>query len=300
MVRRTQPTRWGPPRIRGQRLHAGIALISVLWVLVLLSTLALGLSATVRTELSLAANSIGMSKARYAAEGGVQIGAQNLLLPRAERWPADGSIREVAIDGIRLKIATFDESGKIDLNYADPELLARLLILADVDQNRAIALADAILDWRDGDDLRRLQGAEASDYRAAGLPYEPRDGPFESVSELQLVLGMEPDIFDRIRQALTVYSGSSGVNVELASPQVAEAIAGFEQMRPNTVDRVFTLHVEAESPDGMRAQLSVTLQPVPGRPTRPFDVFAWELPRVRLFSPGTDAITAGLADGAMR
>ena len=275
----------------------GIALISVLWVLVLLSTLAFGLAADVRTELSLAGNSMSMARARYAAEGGVQLGVQNLLLPRAERWPVDGSIRELGFEDMRLQIASFDESGKIDLNHADPELLARLLMLAGVDQQRSFTLADAILDWRDADDLRRLAGAEADDYLAAGLGYGPRNGPFESLEELRLVIGMETSTYESVKPALTVYSGSSGVNVELATRQVAEAVAGFEQLRASSSDAVFTLHVGATTPDGVRAELAVTLRLVPGRATRPYDVLAWERARRPLFDTGR---TAANLQGVMR
>jgi len=272
------------------RTQRGIALISVLWVIVLLSTLVFGIAASVRTETTLVGNSISLSRARYAAEGGVSIGVQNLLLPRAERWPADGSIRELDFDQLHLRIATFDESGKIDLNYADQDLLVRLLNLAGAEQTAAFSIADAIIDWRDADDLHRLQGAEAEDYRAAGLGYGPRNGPFETVGELQLVMGMDPELYERIKPALTVYSGSAGVNLELASAQVVAALAGFEQLHAGAGDSVFTLHVDAQAPDGVRAELAVTLRLVPGRPMQPYDVLVWERPRRSIFAaPGTGA-----------
>jgi general secretion pathway protein K len=46
-------------------------------------------------------------------------------------------------------------------------------------------LVDAILDWRDEDDLHLVNGAEDPDYKAAGLPYGAKDGPFDSLEELQ-------------------------------------------------------------------------------------------------------------------
>ena len=46
--------------------------------------------------------------------------------------------------------------------------------------------------------LKRPNGAEEPDYRAAGLSYKPANGPFQAIEELQLVLGMRPEIYRRI------------------------------------------------------------------------------------------------------
>ena len=68
---------------------------------------------------------------------------------------------------------------------------------------------DAILDWRDVDDLRRLNGAEASDYRDAGLDYGPRNGPFRHLHEVRQVLGVDAALFDRLLPNLTLWSNAA-------------------------------------------------------------------------------------------
>ena len=60
----------------------------------------------------------------------------------------------------------------------------------------AAALVDAIVDFRDEDDLHCLQGAEDRDYADAGLPRGAKDAAFEAVEELQQVLGMTREIYD--------------------------------------------------------------------------------------------------------
>ena len=58
---------------------------------------------------------------------------------------------------------------------------------------RRSASLDAILDWRDADDLQRPNGAEAPDYRAAGLEVRARPTRrSRRVGELQRVLGVTP------------------------------------------------------------------------------------------------------------
>ena len=44
--------------------------------------------------------------------------------------------------------------------------------------------ADAIIDWRDSDDLHRLHGAEDEYYMKLPEPYHAKNGPFDSVDEL--------------------------------------------------------------------------------------------------------------------
>ena len=54
---------------------------------------------------------------------------------------------------------------------------------------------DAIADFRDPDDLRRLNGAEDADYQSAGLKHGAKDGPFKAIEELQQVLGVDHDLY---------------------------------------------------------------------------------------------------------
>ena len=72
----------------------------------------------------------------------------------------------------------------------------------------ADAIAGAIVDWRDGDDLTQpMGGAEDPQYAAAGLPYGAKDAPFDTVAELEQVLGMPRTLFERAAEHLTVFSG---------------------------------------------------------------------------------------------
>ena len=79
-----------------------------------------------------------------------------------------------------------------DLNSADVAQLAQMLQQAGIAQQEAEDLAARIVDFRDADSLRMVNGAERDDYAAAGLS-GPRDGPFRSASDLGLVLGFPQD-----------------------------------------------------------------------------------------------------------
>ena len=66
---------------------------------------------------------------------------------------------------------------------------------APVDEDQQTRLVNAILDWRDEDDLVHIEGAEKKEYQDAGLNYQPQNKPFQSIEELQLVLGMNETVF---------------------------------------------------------------------------------------------------------
>ncbi|MDP3979062.1 MAG: type II secretion system protein GspK [Pseudomonas sp.] len=218
--------------VEARRRGSGVALVGVLWLLVLLSLIALNLSTGSRTELQLAGNARLAASARHVAEAGVNWGVWSLLQANTAGWLADGSVRSLELDGVSVEVALFDEQGKIDLNEADPQLLVGLFESVGLDEKAALAQADAILDWRDEDDLLRPAGAEEEQYRAAGL-LGPANQPFEQVEELRQVLGMSEALYQQVLPALTLFSNKAEVNPMVAPREVLLALPG---LRPESID----------------------------------------------------------------
>jgi general secretion pathway protein K len=227
----------------------GIALVLVLWVIALLTVMALGLTAAQRTESTLTANALDGARFRAAADAGIAYAVLHLLAPppmdlgaapggvaglaqaggaggQAQEWLPDGSPRPWTFAEVPLAISVSNEASRIDLNAADANVLTALLLVLGVAEDEAAALADRILDWRDPDDLVGLNGAEDPDYAAAGLPYGAKDGPFTSVEELRQVLGVTPDLYARLAPELTVDSGGQQVDQQFASAAVLAAVQG--------------------------------------------------------------------------
>lgn len=261
----------------------GIALVSVLWIVALLSIVATGLSASVRSETRLVTNTEKVLRAQFAVESGVELAALNLMYPQSVRWPEDGSIREVAVGDAQVRIATWNVTGKIDINAAPMPLLRNLLIQAGVDMESAALLSDAILDWRDRDDFRHLNGAEDTDYRIAGMAWGAKDAPFESIEELRLVLGMTDQIYAAIEDSVTVFSGQSGVNLQHASAQVVAALAGLENLQITSGGTAYTVQVEARIDDTIVSQAEATINVTYSGLGKPYKVLQWRTPQRRLF-----------------
>ena len=212
-----------------------------------------------------------------------------------------------------VRVAIQDESGKIDLNAAPATLLDGLLQTAAVEARERAALVDAILDWRDKDNLRRPLGAEDEDYRAAGLTYGAKDERFDAIEELQRVLGMSAALYRELEPVLTVYSWQAKVNTRVAPRQAllaslgndasqADALlsnraegqtatgSGSRAQSPASTATLLSISAEARLPSGVRAGLMATLSLRP-REEPPYSVLKWSESGVRLFPTADDRST---------
>lgn len=209
----------------GQR---GFALVTVLWAAMILALIAASITATGRTETQLTHTRYAMAQLDAMADGAINIAILRLLDPSpAAHPPVDATPFMVEFAGHPIAISVQDKSGKIDINMAQEGLLRRLFITVGIDPLGAQALVDKILDWREATIGRRLNGAKAEDYRDAGFAYGPRNGPFKSVEELQLVMGISAPLYERIAPSLTVYSQTPWVDPAFAPTDVLTALSGM-------------------------------------------------------------------------
>ena len=187
----------------------GAALLLVLWLVALLTALVGAFALTARIE-SLQGRVLGRGAiAQEVARAGVEYALVRVADPDpAMQWLPDGRPYRWNYAGSQLELRIVDETGKVDLNQAEAPLLTALIQAAGGERALAEKLAAAIIDWRDADPLTQPNGgAEDPDYAAAGLPYGAKDAPFETVAEVEQVLGMTPALFARLAPSLTLYSG---------------------------------------------------------------------------------------------
>ncbi len=208
----------------------GIALVLVLWATTLLTVIAASFAFSMRTDTLLVQNLSASARAQNLADAGVQRALYEMFKPASDqqRWKGDGVAHQWEFGAARISIMIQDVSGKIDLNSASDILLKGLLKSGGLDDAQSGVLLDAILDWRDEDDLRRINGAEAAEYQAAGLKYKPANAPFVTIDELQRVLGMTPQLYAKLVDSLTVDSHQAGINAAIASRQVLLALPGAD------------------------------------------------------------------------
>jgi general secretion pathway protein K len=209
--------------------HKGFALVLVLWVLSLLTIMAGSFALTMRRESTIVAGIKDNAGAVAAAEAGIAVAEMMLLHPEQnKRWRADGNIYQMNFGSTQIRLRLLSETGKIDINKAALPLLQSLMAQAPVEEDQQAKLIGAIVDWRDQDDLISLEGAEKEGYKDAGLKYQPRNKPFQTLEELQMVLGMDERVFNWIEPLITVYSGQAQVNLKQASSKVLNILPNLD------------------------------------------------------------------------
>jgi len=176
--------------IKGSKQNSGMILLIVLWILTILSILAIGLSRQTNLELVLTKNAIAKAKAKYYAFAGIafalnqikldSLNSESLLfdnlyycaIPNSTKLSLGALFKSNEIDSGYFSIAPnrvnfisdnyseqkqygfTDEDGKINLNAININtysILKELIILKGFDGDVAKRVSHAVVDWIDLD-----------------------------------------------------------------------------------------------------------------------------------------------------
>jgi len=198
-------------------------LIITLWVLFTLASFAVILGYNVRQKLSLATQLTQRDEARFISQANIKLAINEIKNKKESDFVSPQS---EDLDGINNKYDIFDEEAKININRASMPVLKRLFrVLLGYGDIETQELAAAIVDWRDKDSMLSIPLGSAEDFHYTGLrhPYECKDADFDCLRELCLVKGMSPEIFERVKDFVTVY-GSGRVNINTAPREVLLAL----------------------------------------------------------------------------
>ena len=204
--------------MRGTHSNRGVALLLVLWALVLFGTLALGFSWSMRTEAMAARNGIDETRAYYQARTGV-----NRAVVLLASLPADNVLaaKIVGEDGdASYDVRVESESGKVDVNLVGEEVLLEILKKGGLPEEDAESVRDAILDWRDEDDVARPRGAERAEYGRMPEPIAPRNGKIRGIGELSHVKGVAGEFHRAFLSRVFTVHGKSPQVAFLRAPEI--------------------------------------------------------------------------------
>ncbi|HEX6807361.1 MAG TPA: hypothetical protein VF118_05195 [Gemmatimonadaceae bacterium] len=252
----------------------GFVLLAVLWVMVGVGALGLGLALMARRAAGTAYNRRAATAAMWLAEdcaSRAEAAIGEVLRPRGGDTTSSADAERATWSRLDEAVASSSDLGHapcsvgmrptgttIDINTADDSLLAHLFIALGNGSALADSLADAILDWRDADDVPRPSGAERNWYVAQGRG-APRNAPFADVRELRRVrgfeervgldsvLGVEPDRMVLDRASLAVIAALPGFT--------AEAVAHVAEHRARGIPIPDLLSLGAELSPASRAAL---------------------------------------------
>lgn len=180
-----------------QVMARGNILISVLWVIVTMAILVMGLSYEARSDIERTRLTRDRARAYWLARAAVERVKHSYAVSRNssdEDETLVTSYRFEFEDGF-ANCEVRSTSSMMSVNTMNRDMWLNLLKLYIEDDGERDAVVDNILDWRDEDDLHRLNGVESSYYLSLSPPYPARNGPFFSVDEILLVKGITEDMY---------------------------------------------------------------------------------------------------------
>ncbi|CAD5109763.1 type II secretion system minor pseudopilin GspK [Zestomonas carbonaria] len=219
----------------------GVALITVLLVVAVVTVVCAGLVARQHLSIRSTANQLSVLQARHYALGGERLAEAVLLRDLREgdpRRPVDhlgeAWARPLASfpldDGGELRVRIEDPSGRFNLNglvrqrQADLRAVAqfrRLLQRLEIEP----IYADRLVDWLDGDDEPSGgDGAEDNQYLLAEPPYRAANRSLADVSELRLLLDMREADYRRLLPYVSALPDDTMLNVNTAGALVLSTL----------------------------------------------------------------------------
>ena len=260
----------------------GSALMIVLVVVMIVSLGAYTFSELMFTHNETATLSSQNIQAKWLVDAGIDVARVHLLQPHEQRMSAGGDFDNPTVfqavnvitdpdpnmtgnftliapnldsDGYTagFRFGLEDESSRLNLNaltladkYATDGGREMLMALPGM----TVDIADAIMDWIDDDDETREFGAEFDYYQSLGSPYEPNNGPFNTVEELLLVRGVMPEL---LFGADINRNGTIDSHEEPARQRVQELVSmantstGDEVLNTGSLDRGWSAYLTLHS-----------------------------------------------------
>jgi len=269
---------------RQARASRGSALLTVLWLTAALSAIGLALANNVRGETERAATALDDMRAYFIARGAIERAALHIQWGRFYYTPDNQPMYfrygrpsiDLDFPSASVHVDVIPEASKLPLNAAPPQELFALLAALGEPENRALAIAGAIVDWRTPVTPERPSSFDAI-YLSRSPSFLPRHASFQENEELLLVQGITPDLYygtsldgsasgghAALRDCVSIF-GSSAVDVNTARretmiaagvpPADADAIIQRRRRAPFLDPREFAEVRNSLGPAGMRLRI---------------------------------------------
>lgn len=202
-----QKDRWPKGKRENEQ---GIALISVLWALMILSIMVMTVFTIASVQGHYSDNMAHKAQAEALADAGIYLSIQKLSeRGSARKFPEKLSTLQFQYGGKDIKVRLIPETGKIDLNMAHEVLIS------------------AVLGYHGVDDATASEIAENIRY----LRTDSTEKPFKIVSDIRRFKVIDAQLYRCIEPYLSVYSNRLGVNYATASDDMRNMIKWADKVR---------------------------------------------------------------------
>ena len=218
--------------------NKGVALVTALLVVSIASTAAITLSARQQLDIRRTANLIDGDQAWLYAMG-AEAWSEAILARDLKDNKFDGlqdtwakKLPPIELPGGGMIGIIEDMQGRFNINNllqgegkVDAVAIKRfetLLKLLELDQN----LGQAVIDWLDKDiEATPPNGAEDDHYLGLKTPYLAANRKMENVSELRLIKGFNPTVYERVAPFVTALPKRTKINVNTAPAEVLASLS---------------------------------------------------------------------------
>lgn len=177
------------------KVNRGIALIQVLIISIILTMLGIYINQTVRSQIGV----VGLMKNSFSLHLKLENTEAELIhslltekryqsaqseSSLVQRWNFHGRPFLLQQDTL---VTIQDLSGVLSLNALDHTIARNLFAKLGKSDHEVRTFLDSVADWKDKDDLKRLNGAESDDYRYIMKP-GPRNAFLQSLGEVENIV----------------------------------------------------------------------------------------------------------------
>jgi len=219
-----------------QNKQQGIALLTVLLVVVLATIAAIGMTSRQQIDIRRTEN-ILRNEQMYLYLLGAEDWAKQILAKDSKDNQIDTftddwatQLPPIPIDGGVISGALEDMQGRFNLNSLfidgdlDKENFARFKRLLQV-LELPPQLAETLVDWLDANEQARPQGAEDNYYLNNEFPYRTANGEMASSSELLYISGFDFESVQRLKPYIAALPGNTAININTSSAEVIACLA---------------------------------------------------------------------------
>lgn len=251
--------------VEGRRI-GGFTLIVVLWVLAVILLLGTAVTVGVRYRTRTDTSLLNFRRAEFAAESAINFAILLHLADGDDDAPSFPLVCRMP-NGEQVAITVTQEAGKVDLNAASPQMLAKLFVALTGNRSEGDRITAAILSHRSG---------AAASPRPGSMQAMPT--AFQSALELESVSGVTPELFRAALPLVTVRTGRIEPD-PAAAPDALRRALGLPTNAPNPVAPAqdsgdITIRADVSVAGRVRfiREALVSLRPANGRP---FTIREW-------------------------
>ena len=240
----------------------GAVLIFAMVVLLLVASLTVTIASRFEMVVAAAGSRLHGEQAQLYLGGAESLGLA--VLARDSRNGADSDhlvedwarrIPEFPVDGGWVRASLEDAQGRLNINTLARKARNRAAVGGEaarftpaqrrfirllqtfespgLSQPEAIAIAEAVIDWLDSDDeVTGYGGAEKDYYLRLRQPYRPANGYLVDTSELRLVRGVTPELYQRLEYFIAALHPEAALNINTAPVPVLRTINRQDELLP--------------------------------------------------------------------